>query len=58
MYPRMAQEAREEGFADLAIMFEGIAAIGSPGALPGASRKPIKEGSVFKKDLKVSGNAD
>jgi rubrerythrin len=27
MYPRMAKEAREEGFVQLAIMFEGIAAI-------------------------------
>lgn len=27
MYPRMAQEAREEGFADLARMFENIARI-------------------------------
>jgi rubrerythrin len=27
MYPRMAKEAREEGFEDLARMFEGIAAI-------------------------------
>jgi rubrerythrin len=27
MYPRMAKDAREEGFEDLARMFEGIAAI-------------------------------
>lgn len=27
MYPRMAREAREEGFADIAYMFEAIAAI-------------------------------
>ncbi len=27
MYPRMAKEAKEEGFVQLAIMFEGIAAI-------------------------------
>ncbi|OEU49705.1 MAG: rubrerythrin [Desulfuromonadales bacterium C00003096] len=27
MYPRMAKEAREEGFVQLGIMFEGIAAI-------------------------------
>lgn len=27
MYPRMAKEAREEGFEDVAILFEGVAAI-------------------------------
>ncbi len=27
MYPRMAKEAREEGFNDLAALFEGVAAI-------------------------------
>lgn len=27
MYPRMAKEAREEGFEEIAVMFEGIAAI-------------------------------
>ena len=27
MYPRMAKEAREEGFNDLAVMFEGIAKV-------------------------------
>ncbi|UFS70346.1 rubrerythrin family protein [Geomonas sp. RF6] len=27
MYPRMAREAREEGFAEIAALFEGIAAI-------------------------------
>ena len=27
MYPRMAKEAREEGFDDVAALFEGVAAI-------------------------------
>lgn len=27
MYPRMAKEAREEGFEEIAIMFEGVAAV-------------------------------
>lgn len=27
MYPRMAKEAREEGFEEIAVMFEGIAAV-------------------------------
>ena len=27
MYPRMAQEAREEGFEEIAIMMEGVAAV-------------------------------
>jgi len=43
MYPRMAQEAREEGYEDLAYMFEAIAAIERP------TRKDI---SIFSKQLK------
>ncbi len=50
MYPRMAREARAEGFEDLAFMFEGI------GAIEKAHQeryqlilKAIEEGTVFKK---------
>jgi rubrerythrin len=54
MYPRMAQEAREEGFADLAYMFEAI------GAIEKAHQeryqqilKAIEDGTVFKKSAPV-----
>lgn len=55
MYPKMAQEAREEGFEDIAVMFEGIAAI-EKHHQERYQRilKAIEEGSVFKKSEKVS----
>lgn len=55
MYPRMAREARAEGFEDLAAMFEGI------GAIEKAHQeryqqflKAIEDGSIFKKSAKKS----
>ncbi|MBP1753397.1 MAG: rubrerythrin, partial [Geobacteraceae bacterium] len=55
MYPKMAQEARDEGFAEIAVMFEGIAAI-EKHHQERYQRilKAIEEGSVFKKSEKVS----
>ncbi len=54
MYPRMAKEAREEGFEKIAIMFEGIAEVEK---IHEARYKKllanIESGSVFKKDGKV-----
>ncbi len=55
MYPRMAKEAKEEGFNDIAAMLEGI------GAIEKAHQeryqqllKAIEEGAVFKKSEKIS----
>ena len=42
MYPRMAKEAREEGFNDLAVMFEGIAKVEAE-APAGLLRDPGEE---------------
>jgi rubrerythrin len=55
MYPTMAKEAREEGFEDMAIMFEGIAAI-EKAHQERYQRilKAIDEGTVFKKPAKVT----
>jgi len=54
MYPKMAKEAREEGFEDIAKLFEGIAEIEKHHEERFiALLKNIKEGSVFKKDGKV-----
>lgn len=55
MYPKMAQEAREEGFAEIAVLFEGVAAI-EKHHQERYQRilKAIEEGSVFKKSEKVS----
>ncbi|HJV33827.1 rubrerythrin [Geomonas sp.] len=55
MYPRMAKEAREEGFTALAIMFEGIAKI----ELAHQERykallASIEEGTVFKEEEPVT----
>ncbi len=54
MYPRMAKEAREEGFEKIAIMFEGIAEVEK---IHEERYKKllanIESGSVFKKDGKV-----
>ncbi len=55
MYPRMAKEAREEGFEEIAKAFEGI------GAIEKAHQqryefllKSIQDGSVFKKGKAVA----
>ena len=51
MYPRMAKEAREEGFDDIAALFEGVAAIEK--AHEERYRKLLKnveEGLVFSRD--------
>jgi rubrerythrin len=55
MYPRMAKEAREEGFVQLAIMFEGIAAIEK--AHQERYQKllaAVEDGSVFAKPAAVT----
>jgi len=50
MYPRMAKEAREEGFEDLAYMFEAIAVIEKAHQERYQQiLKAIEEGTVFKK---------
>ncbi len=50
MYPRMAKEAREEGFPQLAIMFENIAAIEKIHQERYQKLlKTVEEGSVFAK---------
>ena len=54
MYPRMAKEAREEGFADIARIFEGLGKIEKEheeryNALLGN----LKDGTVFAKNEKV-----
>lgn len=54
MYPKMAEEAREEGFEDLAQLFEGVAKIEK--AHEERYRQllqNIEEGKVFKKDGKI-----
>jgi rubrerythrin len=54
MYPRMAKEAREEGFEEIASLFEGIAAIEKEHEERfKALLKNLEEGKVFKKDGKV-----
>ena len=54
MYPRMAKEARAEGFEDIARMFEGIAKIEKEHQERyQALLKNLEEGKVFKKDVKV-----
>ena len=54
MYPRMAKEAREEGFEEIARMFEGIARI-EKGHEERYQKllKNIKEEQVFKKEGKI-----
>ena len=54
MYPRMAKEAREEGFEKIARMFEGIARI-EKGHEERYQKllKNIKEEQVFKKEGKI-----
>lgn len=54
MYPRMAQEAREEGFPKLAEMFDGIAKIERAHQdRYKALLASIEEGTVFKSDEPV-----
>ena len=54
MYPRMARDAREEGFDDIAEMFEGIAKVEN--RHEDRYKKlldNIEKGSIFKKDGKI-----
>jgi len=54
MYPRMAKEARDEGFEDLARIFEGIGKIEKEHqARYLALLENIENGQVFRKDQKV-----
>jgi rubrerythrin len=54
MYPRMAQEAREEGFEDIAKVLEGIGAIEKTHQQRYEFLlKAIQDGSVFKKGKAV-----
>lgn len=54
MYPRMVKEAREEGFEEIARLFEGIAAIEKHHEERYKELlKNIEEGTIFKKDGKV-----
>jgi rubrerythrin len=55
MYPRMAREAREEGFQDIAVMLEGIAAVEKAHEERYQRLlKAVEEGAVFKKAEKIS----
>lgn len=54
MYPKMAQEAREEGFEDIARLFDGVAKIEKEHEERYKQLlKNIEEETVFKKDGKV-----
>lgn len=54
MYPRMAQEAREEGFDKIADMFEGVAAIEKDHEERyKALLENVKQNKVFSKDSEV-----
>lgn len=54
MYPRMAKEAREEGFMELATMFEGIAKVEAEHEQRyKAFAKNIEDGTVFAKGNKL-----
>lgn len=54
MYPQMAKEAREEGFEEIARMFEGIGEIEKKHeARYKEILRNLEEGKVFKKDGKV-----
>lgn len=54
MYPRMAKEARAEGFDDIADMFEGVAAIEKQHeARYKTLLENIKKDTVFAKDTEV-----
>lgn len=55
MYPRMAREAREEGFEELAKMFEGIAAIEKAHQEQyNLLLKALQAGTVFRKPKPVT----
>lgn len=55
MYPRMAQEAREEGFTEIAARFDGIAKIErAHQERYKALLASIEEGTVYKSDEPVS----
>ena len=54
MYPRMAKEAKEEGFNDIAALFEAVAAIEKEhDERYQKLLSNIEDGSVFKKNEKV-----
>lgn len=54
MYPQMAAEAREEGFEDIARLFEGVAMIEKEHEERYKQLfRNLEEGQVFKKDGKV-----
>ena len=51
MYPRMAKEAREEGFEEIAVLFDGVAAIEKEHeARYGTLLKNMQDAKVFQKD--------
>lgn len=55
MYPKMALEAREEGFDDVAIMFEGIAKIEKAHQERYQRlRKAVEDGTVFSKPAQMT----
>jgi rubrerythrin len=55
MYPTMAKEAREEGFEDIAVVFEGIAAIEKAHEERYKRLlKAVEAGTVFKKTEQTS----
>lgn len=54
MYPRMAKEAIEEGFDDIAALFEGVAAVEkNHEARYNKLAENIKNGVVFERDTEV-----
>jgi rubrerythrin len=54
MYKRMAEEARKEGFDDIAAQFEGVAAIEKNHEQRYRDLlKDVKEGSVFKRSSEI-----
>jgi rubrerythrin len=54
MYPRMAKEAREEGFTEIAVMMEGVAGVEkNHEERYKALADNIKNGVVFKRDMPV-----
>lgn len=54
MYPRMAKEARDEGFEEIAVMFEGIARIEKEHEERYKKLlKNLEDGTVFKKEGRV-----
>ena len=59
MYPRMAEEAREEGFEEIAVMFEGIARIEKEHEERYKKLLAnIEQGTVFEKDEKIDWKCD